>query len=293
MSSISIISSIFQNTEMPTKINMSSLHDIMLTKDKMELIANDYLYNDTVAETKKNNEKKTDTIPIPIKETNFENKKQTDEFIEPRQHDTLFWCLYILHHGYNDYIQVERNYGVKELEEKQKIFNFVKANPHKMKNTNYKITNVALQEIQSELMTVQKQTSMISLIAMLVYYNINLLVIDATEKTMLEFWVNKEDIPNMNTTSNEDSALTYVLHKSKLGKYKLQIENIATSKIFEMKDKYVVLDSYLKPLKSMTNYKVEDIEQLARKLGIFNENKKYKKTELYQMVGEVLQSCIG
>lgn len=284
---MTIISSVFQHTETPKNINLDSLYDIMLTKDKMDSITSGFNHID-LPNTKQN---------IELETTNQElNKglveKQTHEYIEPRQHDTLFWCLYIIHHGYNDYLQIDRNYGVKELEEKQKMFNFMKANASKMKNTNYKITNVALQEIQSEMMTIQKQTSMQSLIAMLVYYNINLLIVDASEKTMLEFWVNKEDIPNMNTKITDDSASTYVLYKSKMGKYKLQIENIATYKIYEMKEKYIILDSYLKPLKSMTNYKVEELEEIAKKLGVYNENKKYKKAELYQFVADTLEALM-
>lgn len=283
---MAIISNVFQNTEIPKKTNLDLLYDIMLTKDKMDSITSGYNHSS-------NQKKEVEIIPLPENDVMNETKKQKDDYIEPRQHDTLFWCLYIINHGYNDYMQIDRNYGVKELEEKQKIFNFIKANPAKMKNTNYKMTNVALQEIQSEMMTVQKQTSMQSMIAMLVYYHINLLIVDASEKTMLEFWVNKEDIPSMNTKTTSDSASTYVVYKSKMGKYKLQMENIASYKIFEMKEKYVVLDSYLKPLKSMTHYKVEELEEIARKLGIYNENKKYKKAELYQLVGDMLQSFVG
>ena len=285
MSSMSIISNVFQNTEIPKKTNLDLLYDIMLTKDKMDSITS--LFNHS------SNQKKEVEIITPTENDTLTETKTQDDYFEPRQHDTLFWCLYIINHGYNDYMQIDRNYGVKELEEKQKIFNFIKANPSKMKNTNYKMTNVALQEIQSEMMTVQKQTSMQSMIAMLVYYHINLLIVDASEKTMLEFWVNKQDIPSMNTKTTSDSAPTYVLYKSKRGKYKLQMENIATYKIYEMKEKNVVLDSYLKPLKSMTHYKVEELEEIARKLGIYNENKKYKKAELYQLVGDMLQTFMG
>ncbi len=283
MSSISIISSVFQDNEIPKKVNLDSLYDIMLTKDRMDSIMSEFNHSS-------NQKKEIEQVGNIDEKNEVLVEKQKDEYIEPRQQDTLFWCLYIIHHGYNDYMQIDRNYGVKELEEKQKIFNFIKANPSKMKNTNYKMTNVALQEIQSEMMTVQKQTSMQCLIAMLVYYNINLLIVDASEKTMLEFWVNKEDIPSMNTKTTSDSASTYVLYKSKMGKYKLQMENIATYKIYEMKEKYVVLDSYLKPLKSMTNYKVEELEEIAKKLCVYNENKKYKKAELYQLVADTLEA---
>lgn len=284
---MTIISSIFQPSEIPKKVNLDLLYDIMLTTDKMDLITTGYNHLSI-----QNQKKEVEIITPPKNDILIETKTQ-DDYFEPRQHDTLFWCLYIINHGYNDYIQIGRNYGVKELEEKQKIFNYIKANPSKMKNTNYKITNIALQEIQSEMMTVQKQTSMQSMIAVFVYYHINLLIVDASEKTMLEFWVNKEDIPCMNTKTTSDSASTYVLYKSKTGKYKLQMENIATYKIFEMKDKYVVLDSYIKPLKSITHYKLEELEEIAKKLVIYNEYKKYKKAELYQLVTDTLQSFMG
>jgi hypothetical protein len=61
------------------------------------------------------------------------------EFISPTHQDSLFWCIYIAMHGYNDYLQVSRNYGVKELEIKQKIGNYIQSNPSKMKKTNIKI----------------------------------------------------------------------------------------------------------------------------------------------------------
>jgi hypothetical protein len=53
-----------------------------------------------------------------------------------------------------------------------------------------------------------------------------------------------------------------------------------------MKDKMIHLESYLKPLKSISNYKVDELEILAKKMGIYEENKKYKKTDLYQDISE-------
>jgi hypothetical protein len=40
----------------------------------------------------------------------------------------------------------------------------------------------------------------------------------------------------------------------------------------------------------MTNYKVEELEEIAKKLGVYNENKKYKKAELYQLVADTLEA---
>jgi hypothetical protein len=207
-----------------------------------------------------------ETKPIPIV-----------EFISPTHQDSLFWCIYIAMHGYNDYQQVSRNYGVKELEIKQKIGNFIQSNPSKMKKTNMKITKAAVQEILSELLTSVRETSFQSMIGMLVYYNINILIIDNTGKKMLEF------------ISDVDNELpTYVLHKDVFGKYKLQSEPLSRQQIVTMKTTVFCLESYLKPLKTISSYLVEDLYKIAKQIGVYNENKKYKKTDLYQELNEAL-----
>jgi len=108
MSSMTIISSVFQSTELPTKINLNLLYDIMLSKDKMDSITSRFNLSESPS-----NKKEIEPITITENEVSIETKK--DEYIEPRQHDTLFWCLYIIHHGYDDYMQIDRNYGVKEI----------------------------------------------------------------------------------------------------------------------------------------------------------------------------------
>ena len=199
------------------------------------------------------------------------------EFFLPTHQDSLFWCIYIAMHGYNDYLQVSRNYGVKELEIKQKIGNYIQSNPSKMKKTNMKITKAAVQEILSELLTSVRETSFFSMIGMLVFYNINILIVDATGKKMLEF------------VSDVDNELpTYVLHKDKFGKYKLQSEPLSRQQVETTKTTVFCLESYLKPLKPISSYHVEDLYKIANQIGIYNDNKKYKKTDLYQELCEAL-----
>lgn len=210
----------------------------------------------------------------PILET---NPTPIVEFISPTHQDSLFWCIYIAMHGYNDYQQVSRNYGVKELEIKQKIGNYIQSNPSKMKKTNMKITKAAVQEILSELLTSVRETSFFSMIGMLVFYNINILIIDATGKKMLEF------------VSDVDNELpTYVLHKDIFGKYKLQSEPLSRQQIITMKTTVFCLESYLKPLKTISSYHVEDLYKIAKQIGVYNDNKKYKKPDLYQELCEAL-----
>ena len=288
---ISFINSIsYKNSAFKYTRDILKLRSFMFTKENKETIINNSEFEAKkmeVGDTGKENDSVLniqDIDDLPNKEVITEERQHEiaiheKELISPRHQDTLFWCLFIINFGYKEYLQVDRNYGVKELEEKQKIYEFIKNNAAKVKQTNYKITNVAIQEMLSELMTPQKQTSMLSLIGLIVYYNVNLLIVNEETKCMLEFWAN---------TEMKTDTFTYILYKSSDGKYKLQFENIGEYKVKELRNKYMVLEHYSKYMKSVSSYKVEELEEMARKLNIFDETKKYKKNDLYENIGKLL-----
>jgi hypothetical protein len=291
---LSYFNSLIYKTNIIKKPNeIYKFQHFMMTVDNKEKIINESVFamrkNDEIAPEKlidlQMETPDENTIEDIDREETIVQPREERSLITPRQPDTLFWCLYIIRHGYNDYVQIDRNYGVKELEEKQKILEFVKENKVNMKNTNYKITNVAIQEIMSELMTQQKQTSFLCLTAVSVYYNINLLIINEKTKCMLEYWVNKERVSD---AFHDDNTFTYVLYKDEFGKYSIQIEYIPSSKIIELREKYIVLEQYNKYLKALSNYRLEDLENLAKKLNVYDSNVKYKKGDLYEIIGNAL-----
>jgi len=116
-----------------------------------------------------------------------------------------------------------------------------------------------------------------SLLAFLVFCNINLIMINSTKLLMLEFISNKEE-----------EVPTYVIYKDAYNKYSLNNQALSKEEIDEIKSKTICLENYLKPIKAISNYKVEELEELANKLGIYEKNKKYKKPELYQ---EIMDAC--
>lgn len=240
------------------------IKDITIKKDLIDL----------TIETDKEVEQ---VVPVEEKLENTIKTEHVEELISPKQNDTLFWCIFIIHFGYDEYLEVDRNYGVKELDVKKQIGDFISKNPHKMKTTNTKITKAAVQEILSELLTSQKDTSMQCLMALIVFCNINLIMINSTKLLMLEFVSNKdEEIP------------TYVIYKDAYNKYSLKNQQLSKEEIEDIRSKTICLENYLKPIKSISNYKVEELEDLAKKLGIFEKNKKYKKSDLYQ---EIVDAC--
>ena len=215
---------------------------------------------------------------IEIKlEPEIKQKKIQKFTYSPKQQDGLFWCIYIIIKGYNDYISIDRNYGIVKLEIKQKIGEFIKENSNKMKNTNYKITKINIQEIMSELITVQKDTSILCLLTICIYYKINIILIHPNKKLMLEF------------ISNQGIEQPYyVIYKENYGKYTVDPDQKTIDDINKMKETIVCLDNYFKPIKGLSQYKVEELEKLASKLGLLDTSKKYKKSELYNIVGNAV-----
>ena len=271
------------------KLSCDSLNDEVLLKRKHEwTTTNDPIFINEVDDLqKKNIIRCISPIPFPLSEQNTpENKFRPivekepilSEFsgaYSPKQTDTLFWCIFIIVNGYGEYININRNYGVKELEIKQKIGHFVANMEYKKNDTNYRITNTLRQEIYSELLTSQKETNFSCLVILCCYYRINLVLLHSNGKLMLEF-----------ISSRDEETPYYVLNKDTYDKYSVNTDKKTWKDVQEMKTRLVCINHYMKPMKASGNYKMEDLEELADKMGILDMTKKYKKAELYHLVSE-------
>jgi len=228
-----------------------------------------------------NGETVNETVDNSVNETVVQspNSISNIEYYYPKQQDTLFWCIFIAVHGYDEYLQVSRNYGVKELEIKQKVSKWLQTNLSKMKNTNIKVTKVAMQEIMSELITSVKETSIMAMLAMITHFNINVILVDSTGALMLDFKADRDN----------DLTQTFVLQKDSFGKYKIRTDSFSKEQAEEFKKPMVCLESHLRPLKPITNYQTDELKTLARRLGGFDENYKYKKAELYEELTEAMR----
>ena len=203
-----------------------------------------------------------------------------DEYSCPDKPDTLFWCIYIAANGYDEYLQVDRNYGVKELEIKKLVAESIQKNSQLLKASNIKVTKIAIQEILSELLTMQKETSFNCLLAMIAYYKLNVLLIDSNERCYLEY---------ISNTESENEIPTYALYRDTFGKYKLRVSPLSTDWIMEFKSKTTRLESQIKPLRAASTYKTEELEGLAKKVCSLDPSKKYKKPELYDLISETIR----
>ena len=172
-----------------------------VTKSPSELVVGIQRIPDQI--TPENVFRPIEVVPTPANIMEIIETPFSGEY-SPKQHDTLFWCIFIIANGYGEYINIDRNYGVKELEIKQQIGLFV-ANKEYQKNTpNYKITNDLRGEIHSELLTSQKDTSFPCLLILCCYYKINVVLLHPNGKLMLEF------------ISNTDADTSYYILKKNI-----------------------------------------------------------------------------
>jgi hypothetical protein len=194
--------------------------------------------------------------------------------IMPTQKDTLFWCIYIVLHEYADYINIHHNYSIKEMEWKQTLLKDIMANPTYIKNSNRKITKAGVQEILSELMTDVQNTSAACLVAICVYRNINIIVLEHTKKIRIEFM-------SSDVTNN-----TYVLYKTDNNKYSICTEALGEPEIIDIRNTSFLIEKNEKPLKSVGSYKTDALIDIAKLLCIYDHNEIYKKAELYALISD-------
>jgi hypothetical protein len=197
-------------------------------------------------------------------------------WVSPDQLDSLFWCMYIAHFGYADYVQIGRNYGARELEIKQAAAKDIQGDPSKLKRANIKMTKVAIQEILSELVAIQKTTSIMVTYALASFFKMNIILANETKKTFLEIKL-AEEFPTI---------LIYKEGASNLQRYKLNLTPMTNMELSEFSSNWFRLENNIKPLKPITFYKTDQLFEMALKLGITNI---YKKKELHTSISTMVQ----
>jgi len=192
----------------------------------------------------------------------------------PVKQDSLFWCAYTLHHGEADYWEIGNKYKNVELAEKQRIIDFINRDKATFKRRFQKMSNVGIQEIMAELM-IDKKTSWKTFFAMCAYYEFRAVVI--YEKTYLYF-----------SPTSDKPLETYLFNRTKEGHISVLIEPISAERIAEIKTTCICLDQNPeKPLKAVSNYKVDELIDLAEKLGLDIKQglyNKWKKSDWYDSI---------
>lgn len=195
------------------------------------------------------------------------------EPITPAQHDSLFWCIYIAIHKYEEYLMVHHKHNGIEMEWKHKLSNQVTECPAKLKLSNHKVTKANIQEILSDFMTSPYKTNQLCVVAVTVYHNINIIIMNSTHNMRMEF---------LSGSSTND---TYIINKNERNHYSINTQAASVAELENIRNHSFLIENNEKPLKSIGTYKVDELIEYAKLFGLHNDHEKYKKNELYDLVG--------
>jgi hypothetical protein len=183
----------------------------------------------------------------------------------------LFWQIYIGVYGLSRYIQIKRGYANEEINEKQKIIEYIKNNVNTIKCAfTKKITKVQIQDMMSSIIT-SKSFQVTDLFALSVYYNHRIVI---TKKLSNGMGVYLDFCPTNENLSNN----ILVIHKKNREFFLEENSNYDTIQM-----NMILLESYEKSLKAISNYKVSELNGLGEKVGVDMSNK-YSKQELYMEI---------
>jgi len=261
-------------------IDLQDLNKYMLTEN---LLSSLKLYH----ENKNNNEKvekvdKIENVKLQFFETKVPetkvldikvNKKKEDPtFFIPKEKDGLFWCFFIIKNGFSAYEYPGATSFVNEKEVKFKLIESMRTKKQLLKLK--KIKNIK-EDIEDELANKEK-IGMKTFIAMCAADNINILFIH--KKKCFEL------------ISNEDDPFHIIHLYDNPKKYCYEI-NAAKEIIDKYRNTYFKWENFDKPLKAMTSYKVDELLDFYKKLGLDSQNneqnnnlKKKSKKELYESI---------
>lgn len=199
-----------------------------------------------------------------VAKSSVDHERKKPAMFVPEKPDSLFWCMYIHHHGHEQYLAIGNKYSNIEMAEKQLIMEYIQKNKHIFKNMNRKITLGCRQEIMSELMTNSK-TSLLALHALSLYYRVNVRVENAMNGTYLEY------IFSADTPSDKWVCLKYNDRK----KYGI---------VDEISSGLLCIDSHDKPIRGISTYKVAELEELVSKIPTLKDDParaSWKKPDMY------------
>jgi hypothetical protein len=197
-------------------------------------------------------------------------KELKSEIYKPKQKDSLFWCFYILKHGFSKYeMEVGNQHFQIEKQEKFKYIDQIRKTCNKDLLKMHKIKPLTL--IEDDLAN-QERISVKTFFALCIIENINIILID------------KRKIYEVLTT---DDPKINIIHRNSIT-YEHHIEvNVLLETINMYKETYYKMSTFDVSLKSIASYKVEELLEMCKKLDIkiTNDNtKKKSKKDIYELL---------
>ena len=193
---------------------------------------------------------------------NLDNLKSNNSIFVPTEKDTLFWCLYIMKNGETNYEMLNnRNYII---EKKLKIDYIERIRNEKQLLKTYKFTTLSYLENR---LANEDKIDVNTFLSLCVLENLNVL------------YINKKTYYQLSMSDNGPLHIIYSLDKYRFG-HEINPNNEL------LKSSLLQIDNIDKPIKSISNYKIQELIDICEKLSIETidkeTNKKKNKNELYE-----------
>ena len=223
---------------------VSELQNYMLTKTVLD----SHIKEGTSSNTPSKHDKPT---PKP-------NNKMEPYFF-PSEKDSLYWCFYIIKNGMVSY-EINPNTFIKEKTDKINLITDIRNNTSKITKI-YKSSHLI--EIENDLAN-KEHITLITFVALCIVNNINFIYIH--NRTYYELILN-------------DSEIIFIIYKSD-SRYGV---DLSPSKeiIQQYRAQYFKIPNILKPLMSISSYKVGEIHDFIKQLQIQVNPDMKKPTKQY------------
>lgn len=177
--------------------------------------------------------------------------------------NSIFWAIYELEHPEEAFLRGARSNANAEIDHRLKVVTELKKTPKRLKETNSKLTIEQTQSLLGSMM-VSKEDKLDFCIAYAAYYNKPILVV--YEKTyclfspMVDIDIKDEEVIILYATTTDSKQPSRILYSSE--------KNLTRQIICDIVDTKV-----MSPLKSMSNYKTQELDNIAVKLNIETKTK--------------------
>jgi len=239
---------------MSNKINrtLNTLRIYSFNKDNIIKCINSQIYKKTIKEEKKDKKMAVE-------------KTKVNDFYIPQTKDSLFWCWYIFKNGLEEYQQIPQKYFVIEKSKKIEFIEKVRLNKTLLKKMKIKIS--AMEGNLANDATLDRSY----IEPMLTIERFNFVYID----DKIHY--------SSSTSENNTCIIKYFKNKDKYGIL------LNKDKLSSYTKNLLSVESITKPIKSMSNYKAQELRDIATKLkiNVMKTATKYKtKKELYTLICE-------
>jgi hypothetical protein len=193
--------------------------------------------------------------------------KKTDNILfQPQNKDTLFWCFYIIKYGFFKYDLLQEKGFIEEGKEKIKIIEKIRANKDIVKSRKWKLKTL------EENLVENKPISLSTFLCACFLENKNIIV--KKNNCVYQQLITSDNYDFIEYDNNNDCYGIYT--------------NEDKNKLIEgyLKDCFIV-NNINKKIQAQSNYKINDIKEICKKLQISltdKTGKKYKKAELYDLI---------